>query len=121
MLNTSLVPRRTKERDPKGSTDVGDTSWCVPTAQFSTACWALGTAGHSWQVTAQSGMGIGHAGMVAAARTLALAGLKLVERPDVIKRAREEFITRTEGRKYVCAIPPEVKPALHQLDPAQKK
>ena len=33
-----------------GSTDVGDVSWIVPTMQCMTACWALGTPFHTWQV-----------------------------------------------------------------------
>jgi aminobenzoyl-glutamate utilization protein B len=119
--NTTLVPRPATERPPRGSTDVGDVSWCVPTAQFSAACWALGTAGHSWQVTAQSGMSIGHAGMIAAARTLALAGLDLIDHPEAIARAWEEFNAKTEGKKYRCAIPDDIKPPLHQLDPNRKR
>jgi aminobenzoyl-glutamate utilization protein B len=120
VLNNTIVPRPASERPPRGSTDVADVSWVVPTAQFSTACWALGTAGHSWQVTAQSGMSIGHAGMIAAARILALAGLRLVEEPDTIAKAREEFLQKTEGKPYRCAIPDSVKPPLHQLDPNKK-
>lgn len=116
ILNTTLVPRPATERQPKGSTDVGDVSWLVPTAQFSTACWALGTSGHSWQVTSQSGMGIGHAGMIAAARTLALAGLEVLANPEVIRHAWSELGIRTEGKRYESAMPKELKPAFHQLD-----
>ena len=121
VLNTTIVPRPASERPPRGSTDVGDVSWVVPTAQFSTACWALGTAGHSWQVTAQSGMGIGHAGMIAAARILTLAGLRLVDEPDTIKQAWTEFREKTGGKKYRCAIPDNVKPPLYVLDPNRKR
>ena len=31
------------------STDVGDVSWCVPTAQINTACYSIGAGAHSWQ------------------------------------------------------------------------
>ena len=71
LINETLVPMPATPDEPKGSTDVGDVSWCCPTAQFTTACNALGTPGHSWQYTAQAGMGIGHAGMIAAAKVLA--------------------------------------------------
>lgn len=30
-----------------GSTDVGDDSWCVPTAQINTACYSIGAGAHS--------------------------------------------------------------------------
>jgi len=112
VLNTTIVPKPTIPPSGRGSTDVGDASWVAPTAQFSMACQALGTPGHSWQVTAQSGMGIGHAGMIAAARTLVLAGLYLADHPDVVKAAREEFEQTTVGRKYKCMMPPELKPPL---------
>jgi aminobenzoyl-glutamate utilization protein B len=36
-----------------GSTDVGDVSWIVPTAQLGVACNVFGTPGHSWQSVAQ--------------------------------------------------------------------
>ena len=36
-----------------GSTDVGDVSWAVPTVQMRGATYAIGTPGHSWQLTAQ--------------------------------------------------------------------
>ena len=34
----------------KGSTDVGDVSWVVPTGQFNAVTWAAGTPGHAWQM-----------------------------------------------------------------------
>lgn len=114
VLNDTIVTTK-EDLPPRGSTDVGDVSWCCPTAQFSTACAALGTPGHSWQFTAQAGMGIGHAGMLAACRVLAQAGLHLLLDPGTLERARDEFRKRTEGRPYRCAIPPEVKPAFHQF------
>ena len=46
-----------------GSTDVGDVSWVVPTVQARGATYAIGTPGHSWQLTG--------AGNAAAPRTRA--------------------------------------------------
>lgn len=114
-LNDTLVPRPQTPDEPKGSTDVGDVSWCCPTAQFGTACMALGTPGHSWQFTAQSGMGIGHAGMIAAAKILSDAGLRLLTGPETIAKAKAEFVAATGGKAYKCAMPPEHMPPFHQL------
>lgn len=114
VLNDTIIALR-EDLPPRGSTDVGDVSWCCPTAQFTTACAALGTPGHSWQFTAQAGMGIGHAGMLAAARVLAQAGLHLLLDQEALERAQAEFRKRAQGRPYRCPIPPEVQPAFHQL------
>jgi len=115
VVNDEVLGRPERPPESRGSTDVGDVSWCCPTSQFSTACVAMGTPGHSWQYTAQTGMGLGHAGMLAAARTLVQAGLKLVTDPSALKRARAEFQERTGGRPYRSVLPPEVKPAFHQF------
>ena len=39
----------------KGSTDVGDVSWMVPTAGLRTATWVPGTSAHTWQAVAAGG------------------------------------------------------------------
>ena len=51
-LDTSIAPLEWKGEIMAGSTDVGDASYVVPTAQFNMATAALGTAGHTWQMTA---------------------------------------------------------------------
>lgn len=115
LLNDTVLPRTEVAPPPRGSTDVGDTSWCCPTAQFGMACSAIGTPGHSWQFAAQSGMGIGHAGMLQAAKVLAEAGLVLMTEPATLAAARQEFDKRTGGKPYKCAMPDDFKPPFHQL------
>lgn len=44
------------------STDVGDVSWCVPTAQINTACYSIGAGAHSWQWVAQGKSSIAYKG-----------------------------------------------------------
>ena len=58
--------------------------------------------------------------MITAARILALAGLRLVDEPDTIKKAWTEFRGKTGGKKYHCPIPDNVKPPLHLFDPNRK-
>lgn len=91
-----------------GSTDVGDVAHIVPTATFNAACYNLAAPGHSWQITACSGMGIGQKGMLYAAKAMAAFGLKLLEDPKLLQQAREEFEKSTAGHPYVCPIPAEV-------------
>ena len=88
------------EEHGAGSTDVGDVSWTVPTAGFSTATWVPGTPAHSWQAVAAGGMGIGFKGMQNAAKVLALTAIELYEKPEHIQAARAEFDQR-RGSDFV--------------------
>ena len=83
-----------KEDHGAGSTDVGDVSWTVPTAGFSTATWVPGTPAHSWQAVAAGGMSIGMKGMQNAAKVLALTAIDLFRKPELITAAKEEFAQR---------------------------
>jgi aminobenzoyl-glutamate utilization protein B len=93
-----------------GSTDVGDVSWVVPTAQCWTATWAIGTNPHTWQVVAQGKSPAAHKAMSHAAKTLATTGLALVTSPDLLEAAKAEWRERTAGQDYQCPIPPDVRP-----------
>jgi len=101
-----------KDDKEGGSTDVGDVSYCTPTAQFCTTCAPIGTSGHSWQNTASQGTSIGFKGMIYAARTLSLSILELMRKPDILKAAREEFAKATNGKGYACPLPDNLAPPL---------
>jgi aminobenzoyl-glutamate utilization protein B len=92
---------------------VGDVSWAVPTGQVVTACMALGTPGHSWQIVAQGRMGIGHKGMIFAAKVMALTALEFMHSPGLIHQAQAEFKKRRLVSKYVSPIPDGLKPPLN--------
>ena len=96
----------------KGSTDVGDVSWVVPTAGFTTACFVPGTTSHSWQAVAAGGTSIGKQGMQLAARTLAASVWDVMKQPDVIAEAKVEHAKRLAGRKYEPLLLPGQKPPL---------
>lgn len=76
------------------STDAGDVSWVVPSADMGAGTWVPGTAAHTWQAVAAGGMSIGHKGMMVAAKTLALTAVDLYRDPATIRQAREEFERR---------------------------
>ena len=92
-----------------GSTDVGDVSQVVPTGQLVYASAALGTQPHSWQNTAQAGSPIGHKGMLAAGRALALAAVELFLDPGLVARAKAEHKAKAPG-PYNCPIPGGIEP-----------
>jgi aminobenzoyl-glutamate utilization protein B len=108
-LDEGLSPLFAGDALLPGSTDVGDVSQIVPTAQVVTACTAFGTVPHSWQFTAQAASSIGHAGMLAAARALALACLEALSDPGLVRRAKAEHLERSGGA-YECPIPEEILP-----------
>jgi aminobenzoyl-glutamate utilization protein B len=93
-----------------GSSDVGDVSWNVPTAQIASVCYALGTAEHSWQLVSQTRSSLGHKGLLLAAKVIAGACVDVLEHPELAEKAKAEWEQRLEGHPYRSAIPPEVKP-----------
>ena len=105
----------------KGSTDVGDVSWVVPTSGFSTACWVPGTAGHSWQAVAAGGMSIGQKGMQLAAKTLAASAWDLFQNPKLVQQAKAEHKKRLSGRKYKTLLEKDQKPPLNYRNPPKRK
>ena len=92
-----------------GSTDCGDASYNAPTVTLNSTTAILGTPGHSWQNTAQSGSVIAHEGLLYAGEVLALTALRLLENPELVKKANDELNAITGG-KYTCLIPADVKP-----------
>ncbi len=96
----------------KGSTDVGDVSWVVPTSGFTTACWVPGTPAHSWQAVAAGGTTIGKQGMMLAAEVLAVTAGDLMLMPDLIEAATVEFKQRTSQQAYSSLMEKGQKPPL---------
>ena len=106
-----LLPYKADIVQP-GSTDVGDVSWVAPTGQITTTCMALGTPGHSWQIVAQGRMGIGHKGMLYAAKVMALAAAEFIQSPELVRKAKDEYQERRSAADYVSPIPDGLKPPL---------
>ena len=99
----------------KGSTDVGDVSYVVPTVGVETATWISGTSAHSWQAVACSGRDIGVKGMIVAAKTMAFTAIDLFLTPALIQKAKEEF-TLSKGNYQYKALLGNRKPALNYRD-----
>ncbi len=107
-----IVPRDTK-RDPMiGSTDVGDVSWIVPTVQAHVATIAIGTPGHSWQVTAQGKMPAAHKSIAYAAKIMAGTAQDCLSNPALLAQARADLDAQLAANPYICPIPADVSPPL---------
>jgi len=105
----------------RGSTDVGDISWVVPTTGFSTACWVPGTPGHTWQACAAGGTSIGRKGMHLAARVLAATAWDLYHSPQTLVAAKAELQRRLGNRKYESLMLPGQKPSLDYRNPPKSR
>lgn len=92
-----------------GSTDVGDVSWLTPTAQINVKCWPEGTVPHTLQVVSCGKGEEAHKAMLIAGEALADAAIKLIDNPELLKKATEEFNMRAE-EGYNCPIEPDAKP-----------
>jgi aminobenzoyl-glutamate utilization protein B len=99
-----------------GSTDVGDVSWVVPTVQMRGATYAIGTPGHSWQLTAQGQSPLAKKGMVHAAKVMAATAMDAIRDPALLARAKADLAARTKDNPYICPLDPAVKPHLDMAD-----
>ena len=85
---------------------------CAQVCLQALAVFVPGVSAHTWQAAACAGTSIGRKGMVLAARTLALAGVELLEKPVEIDAAKTAFQKRLAGRHWVTRIPADGKPPL---------
>lgn len=86
------------------STDVGNVSWIVPTAQFWVATWPVGTPPHTWQAVAANGS-FGIQGAVYAAKVIAGTVYDMMSDPSIGRAAGEEFDRATASTGYESPLP----------------
>jgi len=66
-------------------------------------------------------MSIGHKSLVFAAKTMAGSAIDLLTKPELIKKAKDEFKDRLKGRIYKCPIPSNIDPPLKIAREAAEK
>ena len=108
VLNDFLLPLYDGEAFEPGSSDVGDVSWCTPTAQIHVAAWPNGCPGHSWQSTSSAGSNIGKKAALHAGKVLAAAAIELLCDEGLLNDAKKEFKERTK-KGYTCPIPDDAR------------
>ena len=92
------------------STDVGDVSYVVPTAQCKITTETFGSQLHSWQVVSQGKSPIAHEGMVYAAKVMALTAAKVVRDPELFEAVISEH--RKNIPFYDCPLPEGIVPKI---------
>lgn len=99
-----------------GSTDVGDVSWVVPTAQINTACYSYGADAHSWQWVAQGKSETAMQASLLAGDILCDAAKTLYHNPHIIEEAKSELKQRLQGHTYQCLIPADIMPHISKAE-----
>jgi len=117
-LCDAIVPLDAKSEPMMGSTDVGDVSWKVPTVQARGATYAIGTPGHSWQLTAQGKMPAAHKGMVHVAKAMAGTAIDVIRDETLLARAKAEHQAKLKDTPYVCPLPPDIDPPIGMSEAA---
>ncbi len=107
-----IIPADAKSGGMVGSTDVGDVSWVVPTVQSRGATYAIGTPGHSWQLTAQGKLPAAHKGLVHVAKVMAGTALDVIRDETLLARAKADHQARVGQNPYVCPLPDDLDPPI---------
>ena len=111
-LCDAIIPLEARGAKMVGSTDVGDVSWVVPTVQARGATYAIGTPGHSWQLTAQGKTDAAHKGMVHVAKVMAGTAIDAIRDETLVARAKADLAARTKETPYVSPLPAEIDPPI---------
>ena len=73
---------------------MGDVSWIVPTAQYITACFVLGSPLQSWRGLHFGSTSIAHKGMLHAGKVIAATAVEVLQNPELIEKAKTELKER---------------------------
>jgi aminobenzoyl-glutamate utilization protein B len=111
-LNDEIYPLDRAGNGSVGSTDVGTVSWVVPTVQCRVACYAVGTPGHSWQLTAQGLAPAAHKGLALAAKAMAGVAVDVLTKPELLKAAKDEFAAFRAKTPFKNPITDDIEPPL---------
>jgi len=117
-LADRIVLQGTPGTSMLGSTDVGDVSWAVPTVQLNGATFAVGTAYHSWQLTAQGMAPAAHKGMLHAAKVMAGTAAGLLLDPALLQDAKAAHNAKLARTPFVSPLPADLPAPVGMADPA---
>lgn len=107
-----VYPYKAPEKVFFGSSDVGDVSQVAPCAQLSTACFAQGTPNHTWMIVSQAAAPLANKAALHAGKVIGSTAVDLIDHPELVKEAQDEFMRRTNGLKYVSLLPEDNRPPI---------
>lgn len=98
-LFSGCAPRELwKEAALTGSSDSGDVSQMMPMNMFTTVCWPIGVAPHTWQASASTGSSLGEKGAFYAAKVMAATAYDLFTKPETTAAIIQEFQEQDTGK-----------------------
>ncbi len=98
MISRQIIPATGEQKEEPGSTDFSGVSQQVPSLEINTACFAMGTPGHHWTITAQAAASAAKKGMLFAAKVLACTAWDLLHDANEYHCAKAEFDKRKEEK-----------------------
>jgi aminobenzoyl-glutamate utilization protein B len=110
-LNTRVRPLGGRPQ-AYSSNDNGDVTWNVPSVLLNFPSIVPGIAPHNWEAAVTPTLSISHKGMAAGAKALAASVLDLLTTPELMQKAREEFLQATKDTRYFSLLPADAKPPL---------
>lgn len=108
-LSEEIEPLSSEPEQIPSSTDLGDLSWHVPSGGLRVASYPMGAPGHSWQIAAATGTGIGEKAMGVAAKVLAASAVDLLTNPGLLEEVRRSFREFRNPRHFRSLLPSEAK------------
>ena len=91
-LASGIYPRDFwKQATLNSSSDSGDISQIMPMNMFTTPCWPIGCAPHTWQAAASTGSSIGAKGALHAAKIIVGIVYDLLNDPEATEKIMQEF------------------------------
>ena len=92
--------------------DTSEFSWNAPYATFWVTLGPIGVGWHNWMVTALAGGSVGKKCFDRAAQIMTSSAVDILNSPETISAAKEEWKERMAGRTYQCLMPEDHKAPL---------
>jgi aminobenzoyl-glutamate utilization protein B len=110
-LRTSPVPLGARTQS-SSSNDNGDVSWVVPAGILNFPSSVPGIEYHEWHAAITPVSSISHKGQVTGAKVLAASIIDLMTTPELLDKARAEFVEGSKTTPYFSLLPPDVQPPI---------
>ena len=101
--------------------DTSEYSWNAPYASPWIAMGMQDCGWHHWGVTRCAGDTMGQKSMDCAANVIAMTAADLLCDPEIVKKAKEEWVERMDGKVYECLLDEDMQPPVHLNEDIMKK